>query len=677
MKTALTLTLLSLMFSPSSFAKDFSKYTITYGSPSWNVSPTKIDSAFLVIRDRNSKKLMQVQLEETAPDSSEFKGHFQFSLTENKAVYPEVYIPPQGLRDQMDEFYPLIQNQRIVRKPIIIKRTKQDNVIDVYDTREQAERAWAAYQESQAAKATAKIPSTPATKEQADVLGDASKLAAKTDANKEEERIRMEQIERQKILSRINEQQKLGEAARLARSKEAHELAEEGMAAYDAKNYLLAEEKFHQSAEKDPANKEFYYKYGVSLYKNGKFNEALVTLQVAEVPDSLQTEKSYFMGLAYFRLDEFKRALDSFQKVQDSKDAVLGPSAAFYRGVIFFNQEKWKNAETAFEYVVDTSKDPKLDERADEYIEAIANAQKLAELRGKRWLLSGTAGLMYDSNVLLAPDLETFQGASQKEGDVRLVTVGDLTYQAVIKEDSTWKINGTANLTNSSKNDLAAADPWLYSLYAPYTHSFKTAKPSQLTINPGYESLFMAVNGDSTKRNILNSFVGEVSYLKANSKLWFSNYAFEYRMDDFSLSSSVGDNDLDANKFTLSTTQTALIGPRKKQALAGTFNVARNQAKGKDKVYNRFGAGVTYGAPAWKDSAWTSSLDYYFLDYAGSSTHRKDNNVTFATALAKPITDWFTWGLMGSFSNNVSTESSSYSYTRYTVMTTATFSTAF
>jgi hypothetical protein len=46
-----------------------SRYVIVYGSNSWNTSPSAIDSAFIVIRDKESKKLLQVQLEETAPDS--------------------------------------------------------------------------------------------------------------------------------------------------------------------------------------------------------------------------------------------------------------------------------------------------------------------------------------------------------------------------------------------------------------------------------------------------------------------------------------------------------------------------------------------------------------------------------------------------------------------------------
>ncbi|NCN39631.1 hypothetical protein GW916_00120, partial [bacterium] len=158
---------------------------------------------------------------------------------------------------------------------------------------------------------------------------------------------------------------------------------------------------------------------------------------------------------------------------------------------------------------------------------------------------------------------------------------------------------------------------------------------------------------------------------------WFSDYFFEYRMDSFSISSSIGDNDLSANKYSIGTTQTTKIGEKKKEALAGTLRFVMNEAKGKEKTYQRLETGVTYAKPIWNSASWTSSLTYYLLNYQNSTLSRKDNNVTLSTALAKPIKEWLTWSVVGNYTNNSSTESSSYSYDRYSIMTTATFNTAF
>lgn len=657
------------------FSIPSSRYDIIYGSPAWNTSPTKIDTAFLVIRDRISKKLLQVQLEEVAPDSAQFKGSFHFKLAQQKSIVPEVYIPPQSLRNEMDHFYQLVQQGKVARKPVIIKRTREENLIDVYDTKEQARRAWSLFKEKSSLRA--QIPNSPLSVSQQDLLSDAEALAKKKEADREEERLRMEQIERQKIQDLLQEQQKLSLAERKKRESEAKKLAEEGMQAYQNQNYALAEEKFRQSAQLDPSNKDFYYRYGVSLYKNQKYNEALVALNIAPVASELKVEKEYYIGLSHFNLEEYKRALHFFNSVAESKDPVLAPSAEFYKGLIYLKQEKFAESKLAFETVIDTSQDPKLDEKAEEYIETVARAEKLAELRKKKWRLSATAGLMYDSNVLLAPDLQTSQGTSQEEGDIRLITSGNVTYKALLEERSSWDINASASLTNSSKSSLASADPWLYTLSAPYVRSWSGDRPRRLTLTPSYEILYMALSGNSTKNNIMNSYVGKADYLISNHATWFSNYNLELRQDDFSISSAVGDNDLDAFRYSFGTTQTALIGPKKKQALAGTLRYAKNQAKGKNRLYNRYEGAVTYAKPVWIDGSWTTSLTYYYLRYPDSSTDRKDNNMTISSSLAKPITDWFTWGLVGSFSNNVSTDSSSYSYERYSLMTTASFNTAF
>ncbi|HAG91733.1 MAG TPA: hypothetical protein DCL41_07665 [Bdellovibrionales bacterium] len=678
----LTVCIWCLFFTQSSFSKVTpeeanSRYDIVYGSPSWNKSPTKIESAFLVIRDRSSKKLFQVHLEETAPDSSEFKGTFQIEVKGQSKIVPEVYIPPQSLRGQMDQFYKLISQNKVFRKPVIIKRTSEENIIDVYDTKNQAQRAWDLFQERRSLRGQAKVPTSPSQNTPKDILADAAALEAQKTADKEMERLRLEQIEKQRIEEQMAAQKKLSEAERKKRMEEANRLAAEAMAAYEKGDFVTAEAKFKDAASLDPENKSIYYRYGVSLYKNEKYNEALVAFNLAETQGVEEVEKNYFMGLSHYRLEEWDKSVEKFKIVAASNDEVMAPSAHFYIGAILFKQEKYEECQTSFETVLDTSKDPKLDERAEEYIEAAIKAHRLKKLKEKKFHVTGTAGLMYDSNVLLAPDLETTQGSSLKESDVRLLTMGDLTYKAIWEDNRTWDVKAGATLMNSSKSSLAQADPWLYSLSAPFTYTKAGKLPSIIAITPGYESLFMAESGNSTKKNILNSAKLKASYMRVMQTDWFSEYSLEYRLDSFSLASSTGDNDLSSNKYTLGTTQTVKIGPKRKEALAGSLKASLNQAKGKEKIYQRYETGITYARPVMKDSSWATSLNYYILNYVNSSNGRKDNNITVSTSFAQPLKEWFTWSVVASYSNNSSTVSSSYAYDRYSVMTTGTFTTAF
>ncbi|NJL26054.1 MAG: hypothetical protein HC902_13395 [Calothrix sp. SM1_5_4] len=225
--------------------------SISYGSPSWNKDSGKIDSAYLVMRDRNSGKIVQIQLEETEPDSSRFNG--QFSVNLGGAISPEVYIPPAELRQSEKDYrklYEMIQSNKLPRKPLILKKTeKGQSVLDVYDTREQAEAALKAYQEEQALAQELKkknlikpIPSQSAlaAAAQAERKAQLDKLALEA-AKREADRVRLEQIEKQKAEERERQARLASEQERAERQAKAKQLSAEALAFYDQGDFVSAE----------------------------------------------------------------------------------------------------------------------------------------------------------------------------------------------------------------------------------------------------------------------------------------------------------------------------------------------------------------------------------------------------------------------------------------------------
>ena len=56
----------------------------------------------------------------------------------------------------------------------------------------------------------------------------------------------------------------------------------------------------------------------MSLYKNEKYNEALVAFSVAPVKDELKVEKDYYIALSHYKLNERKRAFNHFKTVGES-----------------------------------------------------------------------------------------------------------------------------------------------------------------------------------------------------------------------------------------------------------------------------------------------------------------------------------------------------------------------
>lgn len=660
---------------------------ILYGSPSWNTDSTRVDSAFLVLRDKTTGHMMQIQLEETEPDSAQFKGTFSLALSEGQKAAAEVFIPPQDQRGSKDysKTYEAIQNGSLKRKPVIWKTgEKGQSIIEVYDTLDQAEAAMKAYQEQLKLAAEMKkkalikpIPnqSALAAAHQARHNEQLAKLAMEA-ARREGERVRLEQIERQKAAERERQSKALSEAQKKQREDQAGQLAHEADELYNNGDYKGAEQKFHQAVELDPANTSYYFKYGVALYRVQNFNEAIVILKLAKVDPKTEIERKYYIGLAQYRLGELEAATKVFSQVAASQDPVMAPSALFYNGVIYFTQEKYEASKKAFETVIDISKDAKLDDQAELYIDRIAQALTFQKMRAHRWNVTGIVGVMYDSNVLYAPDNSADQGAATNFADGRILSVGDLSYRPIFNEHHELQFEGNASLTNSFKNEASKADPWIYNVSLPYSYKGQLfGKGYRLTARPAYEVLYMAID-TNTKALSLSSSVMTLDNTFVMRNDWFSTYTLEYRRDDMQTADSVGLNDYDANKYALRTVQSLFLDKAKKEAILGNVGYVINSAKGQNKIYNRIEFGAMYVRPMTWNAAWNLGLNVYTLDYSKAEQTRNDLNVTLTAGLSKPIRQWVTWGVVANYTKNNS-NIAEYAYSKYTVMTTATFTTDF
>ncbi|HMN67444.1 MAG TPA: hypothetical protein PKC28_02800 [Bdellovibrionales bacterium] len=664
--------------------------SISYGSPSWNTDSTKIDSAYLVMRDKTSGKILQIQLEETEPDSSNFRGQFALSLRAGETIAPEIFIPPQELRNSDKDnkkLYDMIQSGKLPRKPVIwTKNEKGQPVLDVYDTREQAEAALKAYQEAEKIardsrrRGRGKQPlasaAAIAAAKQAEHQAELNRLALEA-AKREAERVRLEQIEKQKTEERERQLKALNEKQRAARRAQAVELAKEAMGLYKQGDYPGAEAKFRESLELDPDSRDSHFNYGVTLYRNEKYNDALVTLKMAQVDSKTDLERRYYMGLIHYRLQEFEPALRQFKDVAASGHPELGPSAEFYRGVIYYSQEEYAASKKSFETVIDTSKDPRLDEQAEAYLDRLANAMAFQRLRDKKFTFTGTVGGMYDSNILLSPDNTADQGGQTEVADFRLLTIADLEYRAILNEkhELTGKVN--ASLTNSLKDEAAIADPWIYTVSAPYSYkSMLWGKGYKFTAKPSYEILYMDPTNAGKKTNIFSAAALGLDNTLIMRPNWFSVYTLEYRMDDTKTADSVGPADADATKISLKTTQMFFVDKARKEAVVVNFGYVLNDAKGGDRAYNRIEAGAIYVRPAWSNVTWNAGLMIYRLDYADATVKRDDLNTMLLAGLSKPVKDWLVWGVMGNYTKNDSSVSIN-EYSKYTIMTTATFTQVF
>lgn len=689
---SLSLILLPLSLPLAAFANNHSKkptldvkktLRVRYISSPWNQDSSKIDTANIFVKDIASQHIVKILLSETEPDSSDFTGSFLVNWTSIDKIKPEVYIPPENIRNNLkaeQSFIKQIKDGKATRMPVLFKKaTDGEQSLDVYDTKEQAQQAFKTFLEKTHAekeknKLLKPIPSK-AEEETAKLRERKMKLAelATEGLQRQEQRIRLEQLERQKRLELIKKQKEMDKAQKEKRKQKAQELAQKALELYKQAKFKDAEKLFKKSIELDPEDKSYYFKYAVTLYRNEKYNEALVIFNITEVDPNTNIEKEYYMGLIHFRLKELDAAQKNFAFVRASKHEIMSPSAAFYLGIIHFTNEEYEQAKEPFEYVIDTSKDPQLDEKAEDYLEKIANAIAFQKLQKKKNNLTVTFGANYDSNVLFVPDNQVSTSASNKAG-LRFLTNANYDYTFFYKEANDLHFNTNFLYFYSLSKDFCMADPMLITTSLPYTHKGTYSdKAYKLTVSPGYERLYMDENDDCAKEDILNSMLlnTDVTFIMRNN--WFASYTLNIRQDDSLSSTSVGTSDADALQYSLQTKQSFFLDKSRKTALITGLGYTLNNANGTEKKYNQIDFNASYSRPfiRWKDTSWTTGITYYKLTYTNSADGRTDSNFSLSYSTNSTLNDWLTWGTTSSYTVNNSTSTSN-QYNKYSIMLTMT-----
>jgi tetratricopeptide (TPR) repeat protein len=490
------------------------------------------------------------------------------------------------------------------------------------------------------------------------------------------ERARMEQIEAARLADLLAKQNAMSQKEREARKDQAAKLGAEGMALYSKEDFAAARAKFDQAISLDPDNHVFFYQYGVSLYKVEDYNRALVFLALATGPSVNPAEKNYFMALTHMKLKEPDAALKSFDDVIATKNPSMAPSAQFYKGAIYFEQEKFDEAQASFQSVLDTSSDTKLDERAESFIEQILRSRQAAEERKHKWSVTGAIGEMYDSNVLLSATSQTDSGIATSSAGWRTLLTGSLRYRPVY--DETHELAAQVDLltlytldkTFAIDQSLRNADPTVVTLTMPWTHKGTwLTKGHKLDITPGYETTIMSVEANTSKVIIMSPLLTVSNLLVMNDK-WFNNVTLGMRDDISKLDSSIGDSDASALQFRLGTSNLLFMNDKKDTILIPEAALTTNQAAGRNASYNRFDLAVGYLMPSRWATTSNFKLGYFYLDYPQKlPAQRADNSYTVTYGVSKKINDIWNAGFLGSYNINKSNEDTS-AYNKFTALLT-------
>lgn len=645
---------------------------VNYGSFAWNKDPKSIDSASVILREGKTDKILQVYLEETEPDSAMFSGIYRVSWENLQDLNPQFYVAPAellGKYSEIKDLKKLITEGKLIRKPFIFRRSGKQQIIEIYDTTEQAKLAYQAFSAEKEALqlANKKIVS--------EATADANLLALSVEKRKAiarfaQERIRLQQIEAQRRANKLKEFARLSSGDRNAKKVEAARLAKEADESYRANDFKTAATKFEQALDLDPESDNLYFRYGVSLYRLDQANKAIVLIEMSKENSA---ERFYYLGLAYYKIEDFPNAFTHFTTAANAKNVTLSPSAEFYRGLILVDQKKFDDATASFQKVLDTSNDPKLDERAEQMIERIQQLKSFEAEKARKWSASALIGEMYDSNVLGINDASTTGSATNLVGYRSVVAVG-VKYRPVYDSHREFAITAdalhiyTVDDSFKQRSDLRQADPTLLTVTTPFTiKSVAFDKGNKLDIKPGYEGLMSSVEDDIQKVILHSGFLAFDDTIVLSEKTLGSAKA-EIRYDSSQLNSSTGTADLSAIKYKLFVGALTFVSPDRTKMVMGNLGYTLNAAQGRDVKYNRYDLEIGYIAPWLWDVTYNAKLNYYFLTYPEQTgTKRIDNDVTLTLAGSKKINAVLSAGLTGTYTYNDSTNTG-YDYSKYTVL---------
>lgn len=655
---------------------------VEYKEPLWNKSKTQVETSSVIIKDSNTSKMVRVYLSETEADSGVFAGVYSITWKEVQNASPEIYaVSP----DQVDKKIDVSKLNDLKRLPYIFKKDEKNQLIEAFSTREEANRALDAYKAEQDAKLKKSEEISQALIETAE----RTKKEQEEAIRKNEERLREEARLKTLTAMQLKVEQAqatfkaLSPTEQAKRRKKAEALAKEAMAFYQANQFPQAEEKFRQAFEVDPMNEEVYFYYGVTLYKLDKFNDSLVFLELAKVGKFNPVERDFLKGLNHYRLNEYEKALGIFETLKKSTDPIFGPNSSFYQGLVKMKMEKWDEAKDHFQETLDTSKDPALDQSAEDYIEKIERIKQMLVLKSRKWFLTGTIGMQYDSNVLLVQSSSPTAGDPSKVGDYRYLTGGGVEYRPIYEDNYEFSIKTKGDLIYSSKGDNVSADPLMYSIKFPYKYKgMLWGKGYKLEVVPGYEMLRLDIDRSGANSGYIGAFGEKEAYLNSMTLDLLNNIVInndhimgvnlKYRSDSSQNSTVTGTaSDATATKIGLDWQNIFFFNQKKNLGLIGTAGYSMNKSSA-SLTYNRIDLSAMALFPVPYEFQGVGGISYYQASYPDKTPQsRTDNDIGLTLALSRPLYPWLNWSVVGTYTDNQSNLTAN-TYNKYLLMTVLT-----
>ncbi|MCB0393904.1 MAG: hypothetical protein KDD25_05065, partial [Bdellovibrionales bacterium] len=461
-------------------------------------------------------------------------------------------------------------------------------------------------------------------------------------------------------------------AERKRRVKQAKDFAQGAMDFFRLNEFEQAEDFFQKSADLDPENKTYYYSYGITLFRNKKYNRSLVILNLAEVSEKDSADRDYYIALNHYYLKEFDKALIEFDKIRTVKHPTLSPVSAFYMGQIHFERVELEAAKPYFEEVLDTSSDPKLDNQAESRLEDIARLILASRLKDKKVIITHTSGILYDSNVL-STNSDSGDGTASDSASWRYSGDIGISWKPIYGEtfEAGIALSGLILYSFEDDEDIKQGDTLYFSGQLPLVYKTTISSlPFRLELNPTYEQTYLYPDGETTQELAIVTTGINTKTTISPKDFWFASLIFNKLQDE-----GVDDEDLDAPHTEIGTSQLFFLDEGKSKVLVAELKYTDHEAKDEETAYKKTSLSLTYLMPLGWNVDMTAGYTYYSSIYPDNSEDRSDKDHSLSLDLRRPILDWLFWGINASYTSNTSNVESNdydkYSYGTYLTVDTA------
>lgn len=618
------------------------------------------------VKELESGKITQLTLEKDPSSAQVWNGYFIIQFFKGDTTTKTLDF--QTLSGE--SFFAYINQEKVMQRVLLFKTPEELALHEATIAEEKQKIA-----EKQIAKqiqvARPKAANIPLNKEKIE------QLVRQQGRLQEATQLTLEESQTKKRMALLELRQKMSEEQKKKKQEEAAALAKNADELYSKGKYKEAEKLYAQATELDPEQDSYFYRYGVALYKIGNYNKSLAILSLAEVDSDQAIEKDYYVALNNLKLRNYDKALKKLVEVREENSPQLSPIASFYAGNIELQQQKFPEARKSMEYVLDNSKDPKLDKSAENLLEKIDRLENYYESKKEKYRLSAFAGLMYDTNVLniaennVSTDVKAWRlnyGASALAILHRTMTsdfgikLGLVDYYSV---SSQFKSDGT----------LQAADALDVGVSLPYHQEFKIKKKAMnLEVIPAYKNILMSTDGGSREVAIRTTEISTSLSAPLKQDLYFTG-RLDLGSDQSLLDTSVGDDDLSGTRYGLTLTPMQLLDLKGDKTLAGELSYLINNANGKNYKYNRLGLAATYSFPTLYKGLGSLRADYSLQDYNAATTPRKDTNIALTASYNKDLNK--KWNMNLSFqATTANSDVETYKYNKFLVSGLFTYTTS-